>query len=65
METRYKYLFISLAVVWFLIMNYLLYRIECPNCYVPVTYQGKVFGMPILGLCKNNCAYCGTDLNKI
>ena len=58
---------------WFLVpffiiiynARYVLYRITCPNCGTPVTYQGTIAGFRIQGgFIHKKCQECGWDLDK-
>jgi endogenous inhibitor of DNA gyrase (YacG/DUF329 family) len=51
---------------WVIVMSFLMYRVKCPNCDMPVVYQGKVMGISFYaGICKSKCANCGHDLSKV
>lgn len=69
-------LFIALALyvsIWFAIpflaivagSNLVLQKIVCPNCGMPVTYQGESRGVGIFGgFIRRKCQNCGWDLGK-
>jgi DNA-directed RNA polymerase subunit RPC12/RpoP len=63
-ETQYKPLII-VFFGWGIFAAYLLRRIRCPSCEMPVIYQGKILGISIYGgICRQKCANCGRDLTK-
>lgn len=63
-ETQYKPLLV-VFFGWFIIASYLLRRIKCPSCEMPVIYQGKILGISLYGgICRRKCANCGHDLTK-
>jgi hypothetical protein len=63
-ETQYKPLIIAFFAGVF-IASYLLRRIKCPSCEMPVIYQGKILGISVYGgICRRKCANCGHDLTK-
>lgn len=51
--------------LWVAVGSFILMRIRCPQCGVPVAYQGRLGGMPLYAVFfRKNCQNCGNDLTK-
>lgn len=45
--------------------SYLMWRIRCPRCEVPIVYAGQFLGFSFYsGFKKSNCSNCGADLTS-
>lgn len=65
LETQSKILWLVL-LGWTFLASYLMFKVKCPSCRMPVVYQGKVMGISFYaGICKSTCANCGYDLTKV
>jgi len=50
---------------WIMGGAFLLTRIRCPNCDVPIVYQGKLGSISIYaGFARKKCQNCGEDLTE-
>jgi len=50
---------------WIAIASFLLLRIRCPSCGVPVAYQGQFGRLSVYaGFARRTCQNCGHDLTK-
>ena len=64
MATQFKPL-ILVFFGWMFVAKYLLDKVKCPSCEMPVSYQGKMLGIPFYaGVCRRKCANCGYDLSQ-
>lgn len=63
-ETQQTALIVAFFV-WIMGGSFLLMRIRCPNCGVPVAYQGKLGSISIYaGFVRSKCQNCDADLTK-
>ena len=61
-ETQSK-LSLLLFFAWAFIASYLIHQIKCPNCGAPLTFQGKLLGLPIWGgFAHRKCKSCEVSL---
>lgn len=64
MITQYKPL-IVVFFAWLLVLRYCISKVKCPNCEMPISYQGRILGIPFYaGICRAKCANCDYDLTK-
>lgn len=60
-----SYLLVAMFFGWSILASYGLWSIRCPQCDVPLVYQGKLGQFSFYaGFAHTKCQHCGWDLTK-